>query len=275
MTALIEPVIGTDDDLERERLKSFDHVVTTTKSIRKRLDTERPVPREVIEECLDLALCAPSASNWQNWRWLVVTDPDKRAALAYYYRLAFEIRTRTGPGRRRTRFRDTRASDRLQDSSTWLAENLERVPVLVVPCLMGKAPDPRDMLDMEAAWGIDHDSEVAAPRPEIAANAMFYGSIYPAVWQFALALRSRGLGSCITTMHLAFHQHVADELGIPRNVTQTCLMPVAYTKGLSFTRPARQPLADVAVWDDWMEPRGNAAELRAAAEAGMSVASGS
>ena len=65
---------------------STDELLTTTRSVRKRLDFDKPVPREVIMECLNLALQAPTGSNAQGWQWVFVTDPAKKKALADIYR---------------------------------------------------------------------------------------------------------------------------------------------------------------------------------------------
>ncbi|TDC16608.1 nitroreductase family protein, partial [Kribbella albertanoniae] len=64
-----------------------DELLTTTRTVRKRLDLSRPVPIEVVRECIEVAVQAPSGSNRQTWHWMVVTDAAKRAAIGEYYRL--------------------------------------------------------------------------------------------------------------------------------------------------------------------------------------------
>jgi len=203
-------------------LDQTDLLLSTTRSVRKRLDFDRPVEREVLMDCLRLAVQAPTGSNQQGWRWVFVTEPTKRKALADLYREAgSEYLRRTkeaGTGDAQT--------DRVIDSASFLASNLERAPVLLVPCIVGRLEDARPIR-----------------------AASFYGSILPAVWSFQLALRSRGLGSTYTTLHLAFERRAGELLGIPREVSQAGLLPIAYTKGTDFSPATRPPVEDIAFWD--------------------------
>ena len=206
-------------------IASVDEVLTTTRSVRKRLDLTRPVGRDVILECIRLAMQAPTASNALDWRWLVITDADKRAAIADIYRgigaqyLAHAAETASDPQTRR-----------VYESATSLAETLAQVPVHVIPCLDQRIDDV-----------------------ELGVAAAAWASIIPAGWSFLLALRSRGLGSVWTTMHLFKEKEVAELLGIPATVTQAALFPVAYTIGTDF-RPAERPPAEtITFWDSWGE----------------------
>jgi nitroreductase len=208
-------------------LRQTDALLSTTRAVRKRLDLERPVPREVIAECLELAVQAPTASNSQTWRWMVIDDADKRRQIAELYRAATADRqTITEPWDSLER---TVQTDRVHDSSGYLRANLERVPVLVIPCVEGRpAPD-------------------AAP----ASLSATYGSIIPAIWSFQLALRSRGLGSVFTSV-LAFREReVAELLGIPDSVLQVAMIPVAYTIGTDFKRAERPPVSGITHWNEW------------------------
>lgn len=204
-----------------------DELLATTRAVRKRLDLERPVPREVIMECLELAVQAPTASNSQTWRWIVVDDPEKRMALAEIYRagargyLANSVNAAAGAN-------DTQAA-RVHDSAMWLMENFEKVPVLVIPCVEGRPP---------------------AGAPLVAVGSI-YGSIFPAVWSFQLALRARGLGSALTTLHLLNEQAAAELLGIPGNILQVAMLPVAYTRGTDFKRAKRPPVSGITHWNGW------------------------
>jgi nitroreductase len=204
-------------------ISSVDELLTTTRSVRKRLDLTRPVDRQVILECVRLAMQAPTASNAQDWRWVVVTDADKRAAIADIYRsvgadyLAHAATTETDPQTRR-----------VYESAVGLTETLANVPVHVIPCLENRF-DRSDHLAAASAWA----------------------SIIPAGWSFLLALRSRGLGSVWTTMHLAKEREVGALLGIPATVTQAALFPVAYTIGTDFRPAARPPAESVTFWNTW------------------------
>jgi nitroreductase len=204
-------------------IATVDELLTTTRSVRKRLDLTRPVGRDVILECIQLAMQAPTASNGQDWRWLVITDADKRAAIADIYRsigsdyLAYAAKDTTDP-----------QTKRVYASAFSLTDTLGDVPVHVIPCLENRI-DNSSVLTAASAWA----------------------SIIPAGWSFLLALRSRGLGSVWTTMHLAKEREVAELLGIPDTVTQAALFPVAYTIGTDF-KPAARPLAEtVTFWDSW------------------------
>jgi len=204
-------------------LASVDELLTTTRAVRKRLDLTRPVGREVILECIQLAMQAPTASNTQDWRWIVVTDPDKRAAIAEIYSsigaqyLALAAQNASDP-----------QTQRVYQSAMSLTDTLAKVPVHVIPCLEQRI-DGAELGIAAAAWA----------------------SIIPAGWSFLLALRSRGLGSVWTTMHLFKEKEVAELLGIPETVTQAALFPVAYTIGTDFKPAARPPAESITYWDSW------------------------
>jgi nitroreductase len=209
-------------------LTAIDHVLATTRSVRKRLDFDRPVGPEVIEECLRLAIQAPTGGNSQGWRWIVVTDADKRRALAEMYREIATPYLKAGLGEGEV----SAQQGRVIDSATYLAERLHEVPVHVIPCIYGEL----DALPNFAAAGS-------------------YGSIIPAMWSFQLALRSRGLGSVLTTLHLPLADRAAELLGIPAGVTQVGLIPVAYFTGDDFKPAVRRPLEEITYWNGWKQSR--------------------
>ncbi len=204
-----------------------DHLLSTTRAVRKRLDLDRPVEPEVILDCLRLAIQAPTASNSQTWRWLVVTDADKRAELARIYTSIGADYLRSAAARTD----DDPQTKRVYESALYLSEILGRVPVHVIPCVQGRVEDVNR------------------------SAAALYGSIIPAAWSFVLALRSRGLGSVWTTMHVAKEAEVAALLGIPEDFTQVALLPVAYTVGTDFKPASRPPVEDVTYWDGWGDTR--------------------
>ena len=201
-----------------------DELLATTRAVRKRLDFSQPVPREIINECLELAVQAPTGSNSQTWRWVVVDDADKRAALAAIYRKGAEGYLSTAAEQA-----PAGQTKRVFDSAMYLMDNLEKVPVHVIPCVKGRPPEG---------------------SPTIALGGLF-GSIFPAVWSFQLALRSRGLGSTLTTLHVVHEKEAAELLGIPDDVMQVALLPVAYTLGTDFKRAARPPVANITHWNEW------------------------
>lgn len=209
---------------------SVDEVLTTTRSVRKRLDLDTPVPKEVLLECLELALQAPTGSNAQGWQWMFITDADKKAAIADIYRanaLPYldEPKPEYEPG-------DVRGERQphVTSSARYLAEHMHEVPVLMIPCLRGRA------------------------EKHPLRSSSYWASLFPAAWSFCLALRSRGLGSCWTTLHLLGdgERQAAEVLGIPYDsYSQGGLFPIAYTKGTDFKPAKRLPAEAVAHFDSW------------------------
>ncbi|HEX7037679.1 MAG TPA: nitroreductase family protein [Pseudomonadales bacterium] len=204
-----------------------DELLATTRAVRKRLDLTRPVPRSVIEQCLELAVQAPTGSNSQSWRWVVVDDADKRRALAEIYRKGADAYL-SQAGAAATERGDAQ-TQRVFSSAIYLAEHLHEVPVHVIPCVQGRPPE----------------------NVPAALLAGLFGSIFPAVWSFQLALRARGLGSALTTLHLLHEQEAAKLLGIPDDVMQVALLPVGYTIGTDFKRAARPPVSTITHWNAW------------------------
>ncbi|WP_020577597.1 nitroreductase family protein [Actinopolymorpha alba] len=204
-----------------------DHLLSTTRAVRKRLDLERPVEREVLLDCLRLATQAPTGSNSQGWRWVVVFDADKRARLGELYRAGGEAYLRAAGATASPNAQQAR----VQESARYLMDVIDRVPVLVIPCIEGRITDLRHA-------------------------AAFFGSIHPAVWSFQLALRSRGLGSVWTTFHLAYEREAAELLGIPDSVTQAAMLPVAYTIGTDFRPAKRRPVEEITYWNTWGDTLG-------------------
>ena len=204
-----------------------DELLSTTRAVRKRLDLARAVPRAVIDECIALSMQAPTGSNSQGWRWMVVEDADKRRALADLYRRGGEAYL-TSASAQSAEGEDAQ-TQRVFSSALYLMEHLHDVPVHVIPCLAGRPP-----ADVPAAM-----------------MAGLFGSIFPAVWSFQLALRARGLGSCLTTLHLVHEAEAAELLGIPDDVMQVALLPVAYTVGTDFRPANRPPASSITHWNNW------------------------
>ncbi|MFP4511622.1 MAG: nitroreductase family protein [Acidimicrobiales bacterium] len=203
-------------------LTQTDHLLTTTRAVRKRLDLTRPVPRELILECLRVAIQAPTGGNTQRWRWVVVDDPDKKAALADMYRegwrpyLESQKRVREEQG--------LAAETRVSDSADYLADHLHEVPAMLIPCLLDRGDGPG-----------------------------FWGSIMPGAWSFMLAARSRGLGTALTTIHLFREHDAAGLLGIPDTVSQAGLIPIGYYTGDDFKPAKRRPAEEITYWNTWKQ----------------------
>ena len=203
-------------------LEQTDALLRTTRAVRKRLDLDRDVPDELILRCIELAEQAPSGGDVSSRRWLVIRDQDKKSQLANLYRAA------GGSGIIETAD-ERRGSDhpkqRVLDSAAHLAANLERVPVLV----------------LATVWGV-HDG---SGKPGL------FDSVIQSAWSFCLALRSRGLGSAWTTMHLGKSEEIAELLGIPGGVSQVVLLPVAWTIGTDFKPAHRRPAPEIVWYDRW------------------------
>ena len=208
-----------------------DTLLTTTRSVRKRLDLTRPVPLELIEECLRIALQAPSGGNAQNWHWLVVTDPGQRRAIGAVYREAVQDYI-DSPVWAAKLFGDDPArsgtQQRVGDSITYLGDRMGEVPVLLIPCV-DVGPD-----------GLPEGNQ-----------AILWGSLLPAAWSYMLAARARGLGAAWTCLHLFREREVAKILDLPDHIRQGAMIPTAYSIGTSFKPAPRQPLETVLHLDRW------------------------
>jgi nitroreductase len=206
----------------------LDEALTTTRTVRRRLDLERPVERSVVEECLSLALQAPNGSNRQLWRWILIDDPGVRAKVADIYRAGLDGYAASGVSADKPVAADPTSPEviRMSASVMHLRDHLEQVPVLVIPLLAGRVEDA-----------------------SVFFQASMWGSVIPAVWSFLLALRSRGMGSAWTTIHLHREAEMAQLLGIAPGYTQVGLFPVAYTIGTGFGLASRRPLREVASWN--------------------------
>ncbi|GHO83372.1 nitroreductase family protein [Dictyobacter formicarum] len=210
-----------------------DQLLTTTRAVRKRLDLSRAVEPGMVKECIEIAVQAPSGSNSQQWHFVVVTDAEKRKGLAELYRKSFsQYRTSATESLEKLKASKpdlAQVQQRVASSADYLAEHLHEVPVHVIPCIRGR---------LEGASS--HE------------QAGVWGSILPAVWSFMLAARARGLGTAWTTLHLAYEKEAAALLGVPfEKITQTSLIPVAYTLGTDFKAGSRQPLEKIIHWNNW------------------------
>ncbi len=199
-----------------------DELLSTTRAVRKRLDLDRPVPLEVIREALEVALQAPSGGNRQTWHWIIVTDPGLKAQVAAWYRRS-HLAYREASGAP-----SDPAQARIASSSDYLREVMAEVPVLVIGAISVR--------------------DTGLPQGNQAGQ---WGSLLPAAWSLALALRARGLGTTWTTLHLRYEREVAEVLGIPDDVRQGVLLPIAYTKGTDFKPGPRADLDAVVHVNGW------------------------
>jgi len=207
-------------------LKTVDRLLSTTRAVRRRLDFTRPVPREVALDCLRLAQQAPTAHNSQTWRWILVDDPHMKQQLGAIYAQSLPAIEKAAAEAEEHADEKTK---KIYADAIWFASHIGDVPLLAIACL----------------------TERLAPNAELIHAATFFGSIYQSVWSFQLALRSRGLGSTFTTAYLFYDDQVRKLFGIPDDVTQVALLPVAYTTGGDFKPAQRPPVEDIVHWNKW------------------------
>ena len=228
----------SQQDLFPIDLASVDHILNTTRSVRLRLDLEREIPRETIEQVLEISLQAPTGANTQTWRFLVVTDPEIKSGIADYYRKGAEVyiadqtgMTQTGVSATREFSVDdmrTAQKEGVMNSSMFLLENMQNVPAMIIPCIESRFEDEMPFV-----------------------QASMYGSILPATWSLMLAFRARRIASAWTSLHLVYEKEVRELVGMPDNFTQAALLPIAWLKGGELHKAKRLPLSEVAYWDRW------------------------
>ena len=208
---------------------SPDELLTTTRSVRRRLDLSRGVPLELIRECLEVALQAPSGSNKQDWHWVVVTEAETRRAIGDYYSRAVSAYLESSRSAAALFADDPDRSAvqrRVGESVGYLGEHMGEVPALVIPC-------------------------ITAPDLGSGNQAGLWGSLLPAAWSYMLAARARGLGTAWTTLHLRYETEISQLLGIPADVRHGALIPTAYFTGDTFRPAPRQPLDEVLHLNQW------------------------
>jgi nitroreductase len=212
----------------------IEYLLTSTRSARKTLDLDAPIDDAEIRECLRIACQAANGSNQQPWKWIIVRDAGLRKEIARFYRDAYLAAT--GGRMLGDRLSAEEPFGRLMSSTEWLVEHMADVPLHVIPCYEQYLPERDD----------DQSSFL---------TATLYGSIFPAVWNFQLALHTRGYGTCLTTLHLRHEAEVRKLLGIPETVVQGCLLPVARLRdGQRFKPAPRKPIEEVVAVDGWDGP---------------------
>jgi nitroreductase len=208
---------------------SPDELLTTTRTVRKRLDLTRPVPLDLVRECLEVALQAPSGSNRQGWHWMVITDENARRVVGDYYRQSVASYLNSSASAAALFADDPERSAvqrRVGNSVVYLSEHMGEVPVLVIPC-------------------------IRAPRLSPGSQASLWGSLLPAAWSYMLAARARGLGTAWTTLHLRYEKEISELLRMPPDIRHGALIPTAYYTGDTFKLAPRQPLDDVLHVNTW------------------------
>ena len=210
-------------------LEQTDRLMMTTKQVRKRLDLTRAIPIDVVLRCIDVASRAPIGGNMQINRWLLVDDPDIKQGLAECYRAMGTDYLNAGVEQVKAAGSDS-VQKRVVESSVYLLDHLHEVPMMIIPIRMGR-PD-------NTTFG----------------QATFWGSVTPGVWSLQMALRSRGIGTAWTTLHLYEEQRACTLLGLPDDVTQIALLPAAFYSGDVFSPSARRPAHEITYLNSWRQP---------------------
>lgn len=205
-------------------IAAADYLLKTTKQVRKRLDLSRPVPRELLLDCIDVASHAPMGGNLERNRWLIIDDKELMAKIAPFYQeygRQYLAASAGAQGRQ----------GKVVESAMYLVDHIAEVPAWVIAMRLDRLPDD-------------------ASRGDLAA---YHGSVAPGVWSFQLAARARGLGSAWTTFHLHYEELIAELLGIPSTVTQIALLPVAYYTGEDFSPAPRRPAREITFFNRWKQ----------------------
>lgn len=202
-----------------------------------------PVPDEVIARILDAAIRAPTASNYQNWMFIVVKDPEQRRRVAEVYRkVGNAIRpviANLFQGAPKAKPQLERQRHKLNDAVLHLFENMHVPPVLLVACLKPVPP----------YWeGVKVPEKIAAGMKAMA--RFDSSSIYPAVQNIILACRAFGLGTVLTTLHAVLEDEFKAVLEIPAEVETWALLPIGYPLD-NFGPIKRKPIHEVACLDRW------------------------
>lgn len=205
-------------------LATVDTLLSTTRAVRRRLDLSRPVPTSVIADCLRLAIQAPTAGDQQNWRWVVVTDEEQRRAIGEMHRASNQEYVQGELDRL-----EAGAERRRYESVMHLVQAMGEVAVHVVAYVM--------------------EPQLDGLKGQQLPPVLLYGSIFPAVWSFQLALRARGLGT--TALFVPDEAALNEIVGAPSGARVASLLPVAYFTGSTFKPAIRRGLEEVAFENHW------------------------
>lgn len=200
----------------QDQQSQIDHILSTARSVRRKLDFDRPVSNEDLLACIDVAVQAPTGLAGENWRFLVVTDPTKKKLIADIY---CEVLIQLSESRGVT----------LKPTHNALMQRLHEIPCMVFVFAIGE------------------------PGDDVSGQIGFFGSILPAAWSLMLAMRARGIGTTWTSLLASRAEDIARILNVPEGVTQTVMLPAAYTLGAKLKVADRLPAVDVTFFDSWGE----------------------
>jgi nitroreductase len=200
-------------------------IMYSSRAMRK-LDTKE-VPEDLLMKLVDAANQAPSGSNMQNGRWIIVRDPVVKQKLADMNRKGVEayIGPMAGSGDSLPH-QNADKRQRMVDAVLWQMEHMHELPALVIACM---------------EFGVK-------VTPEIAAQGG--GSIWPGIQNLLLAARAVGLGAAPTTLGLIDREAVNETLNLPETMAAFCLIPVGYPLG-KFGPVTRKPVEEITRFDSW------------------------
>ena len=188
-----------------------------------------PVPDELIRKIIDAGLRAPTGGDAQNWRFIVVKDPEIKQRIQVVYKRAFEIviaRYRSSPP---APGKTEAHKQRMLKAVEYLTDHFHEAPVMIVCCLLNDTARAIGLAKMSGA------------------------SIYPSVQNMLLAARALGLGSVLTTRHLLYEKEVNEALRLPENAETFAILPIGWPMG-KFGAVSREPVEKVTFFNRWGDP---------------------
>jgi nitroreductase len=196
-----------------------------------------PVPDELIAKIVDAGVRAPTGSNLQNWRFVVIKDRERRRQMGELYREAMQIAGRAYANRKPPAHMTTKRQERMMTGAMYLAEHFGEVPVIILAWLQ-----------------MTHEQE----NPKLAAKQMpvfvrlMGGSIFPAVENMIVACAALGLGTVLTTVLAYKEEEVRKILGVPADLRLFAALPVGYPmEGFGHGPVRRLPLKEVTYLDNY------------------------
>lgn len=207
-----------------ELISFFDEMLATTRSVRRRIDFAREVDPTLIYDCIDLAVQAPSSVGGETWRFVVLTEQNRKDAMATLYRKSFDSFLALQQAESEAQGKVVQA---LPPNYRYLADRMQDFPAIIVVCREGRPP------------------------ADTAGQVAFYSSVIPAAWSLMLALRARHLGTTWTTLHCRYERESAEIIGMPDDATATVVLPVGHMKDATLRRAQRSPARAVTYWNYW------------------------
>jgi len=201
-------------EFESETLGALDNLLSTVRSVRRKIDFDREVEDSVLLKCVDIAVQAPTGRGEEDWRFLVVKDRETIIKLADIYRdVLLQFVEQIGAP--------------MKSSHQALIDRLSDFPAMIFVCKEG------------------------SPEDTFSSQTAYFGSILPAAWSLMIALRAREIGCTWTTLLSVRHEEVGQILGIPASARQIVMLPIGYCRGAVLRKAERKAAREVSFLDKW------------------------